>query len=308
LKNISFDLREQNMLTILGKSGSGKSTLLKCIYGLVDLHKGEIIFNNEKILGPAFNLIPGHPLIKLVSQESILLENCTVEENIKDQLNGYTNEYKNARTEEVLLAVDLKKHARKKANLLSSGQRQRLTIARAITEFPKLLLLDEPFSNLDFNRRDNLFSFIRKNLKQHNSSCVYVTHHPQEAIRYAHQLIIIEEGKIAANGQPEHIYKQPDSIAIARLFGTAYLLDQNLFTTIKNLVVLNGKCLIRPEQLFLAKEKNKKIPQLEGEVVASYFSGFRYDVQVRITNRVLIYFTHHENLIEKSKVILNVLL
>ncbi len=294
------------MLTILGKSGCGKSTLLKCIYGLVDLQKGEITFNKEKVLGPAYNLIPGHPLFKLVSQESILLENCTVEENIKDQLSGYTNEYKVYRTDEVLNAVDLKKHAEKKANLLSSGQRQRLCIARAITDFPKLLLLDEPFSNLDFDRRDRLFTFIRNNLKQHNSSCIYITHHPQEAIRYAHQLMVIEEGKIAAFGNPETIYKKPESIAIARLFGTTYLLDKNLFSTTKNLHLIKDKCVIRPEQLFLTKDKNKKNPQLIGEVEASYFSGFKYDIQVKLTTRNRVSFSHHEALPEKSKIILGI--
>ena len=294
------------MLTILGKSGCGKSTLLKCIYGLVDLQKGEINFNNEKVLGPSFNLIPGYPHFKLVSQESVLLENCTVEENIKDQLYGYTNEYKSSRTDEVLLAVDLKKHAQKKANLLSSGQRQRLCIARAITEFPKLLLLDEPFSNLDFNRRDCLFAFIRKNLEQHNSSCIYITHHPQEAIRYAHQLMVIEDGKMVAYGNPELIYKKPESAAIARLFGTAYLLEKNLFTTSKSLHTIKDKCLIRPEQLFLTEEKNKKFPQLSGVVEAFYFSGYRYDIQVRLNSRNTVCFSHHEALPEKSKITLGI--
>jgi ABC-type Fe3+/spermidine/putrescine transport system ATPase subunit len=295
------------MLTILGKSGCGKSTLLKCIYGLIDLQKGSVIFNGEPVLGPSYNLIPGHAQFKLVSQDSILLENCTVEENIKDQLSGYTNEYKSARTEEVLLAVDLKKHAQKKANQLSSGQRQRLCIARAITEFPKLLLLDEPFSNLDFYRRDKLFTFIRKNLKENNSSCIYVTHHPQEAIRYANEVMIIEEGKITAYGKPEIIYKHPQSLEIARLFGPVYLLDKKLITISNKLHALTNKILIRPEQLYLIKEANAKIPQIKGEVEAYYFSGYRYDIQVRLSNRKLITFTHHESLPEKSKISLGIL-
>lgn len=273
---------------------------------MVDLQQGEIIFDDDKVLGPSFHLIPGHSEMKLVSQENLILENHTVKENIADCLSGYTNEYKTKRIDEVLKAVDLKKFSQKKANLLSSGQRQRLSIARAIAEFPKLLLLDEPFSNLDFGRRDLLFAFIRKNLKQNNSSCIYITHHPNEAIRYADQLIIMEEGKIIENDLPEKIYKRPKSAEIAKLFGSVYLIDKELFSSTSGLIYFKDKCLIRQEQLFLSTEKKKSIT-INAIVETTFFSGYRYDIQVRLANKKIICFNHHEPLQENKKIVLSVL-
>ncbi len=273
---------------------------------MVDLQQGEIIFENDKVLGPSFNLIPGHSEMKLVSQENRILENHTVKENIADCLSGYTNEYKIERIDEVLKAVDLKKFSQKKANLLSSGQRQRLSIARAIAEFPKLLLLDEPFSNLDFSRRDLLFTFIRKNLKQNKSSCIYITHHPNEAIRYADQLIIMEEGKIMEQNHPEKIYKQPKSVEIAKLFGSIYLIDKKLFSNVDGMICFKEKCLIRPEQLYLSTEKKKSV-NISATVETTFFSGYRYDIQVRLANKKIICFNHHEPLPEKKKIVLSVL-
>src|SRR5690606_25714769 len=131
---------------VIGKSGSGKTTLLKCIYGLEDIQQGEILFGNEKVLGPSYNLIPGHEAMKLVSQEFYVLENHTVEENIFDKLIGYTNEDKLKRSIKILNLLELTSLRNTRAKHLSSGQKQRVAIARALAVVPQVLLLDEPFS------------------------------------------------------------------------------------------------------------------------------------------------------------------
>jgi ABC-type sugar transport system ATPase subunit len=273
---------------VLGKSGSGKSTLLKCIYGLVDLPSGKVLFNEEQVLGPAYNLIPGHGDMKLVSQEYYVLENHTVRENITDMLAGYTDDYKAQRSQQVLKAVELTKFADKKAKELSSGQRQRLSIARALAEFPKLLLLDEPFSNLDFARRDSLFTFIRENLQQHKASCIFVTHHAQEAIRYADQVLVMDEGKRKALDTPEKLYRHPETLEMAKLFGKCFLLGKKDFIQHKGLRFKDEEVMLRPEHFRIVSNANKK-RQLTGTVQQSFFAGAFYELKIKLSSGKIIF-------------------
>jgi len=105
ISSVSLSISPGKILAIIGKSGSGKTTLLKCIYGLEDLQDGNITINNELVLGPSFNLIPGHKDMRLVSQDFYVLDNHTVEENIKDKLIGYKDEYKQKRVNQLLLSA-----------------------------------------------------------------------------------------------------------------------------------------------------------------------------------------------------------
>ncbi|HEY1038012.1 MAG TPA: ABC transporter ATP-binding protein [Bacteroidia bacterium] len=288
MKNLSLELEEGKILTLLGKSGGGKSTLLKCVYGLVDLQKGTIEFNDEQVLGPAYNLIPGYKDMKLVSQEYYVLENNTVKENITDLLAGYTNEYKNNRANQVLRAVELSKYADKKAKELSSGQRQRLSIARALAEFPKLLLLDEPFSNLDFGKRDKLFSFIRENLVKNNSSCIFVTHHPQEALRYADEVMIMEEGSVKASGDPVDLYRNPNDLETGKLFGKCFELTKKDLDLTKGIPLKKGSILLRPENIKIVSKAAKNI-HLTATVKDCFFAGEHYELKLKTESGKLIY-------------------
>lgn len=262
--------------------------MLKCVYGLVDIAKGSIEFNGEKVLGPAYNLIPGNKEMRLVSQEYFVLENNTVKENIIDLLAGYTNEYKEYRTKQVLRAVELAKYENKKAKELSSGQRQRLSIARALAEFPKLLLLDEPFSNLDFGKRDKLFSFIRENLGKNNSSCIFVTHHPQEAIRYADNLMVIEDGTIKALGEPRELYRQPKDIETGKLFGKCFELDKKDFSNSKSLGLKKGRIFLRPENIKIVSKTSKNI-NLTATVKDCFFAGSHYEIKLKTESGKVIF-------------------
>lgn len=265
---------------------------MKCIFGLVDLQSGEITFDNEKVLGPAYNLIPGHPEMKLVSQDYYVLENNSVEENVREMLSGYADDYKQKRIKDVLKALELTKYATKKAKELSSGQKQRLSLARALAEFPKLLLLDEPFSNLDFSKRDKFFGFIRENLEKSNSSCIFVTHHPEEAMRYSDDLIVMDEGKIIAHGNPEKIYKKPESIEIAKLFGKCYSLNKKDFVSTTGIKFTDAKCILRPEQFKKVGKQSKEI-KLSGAVVNSYFAGHHFEISVKLESGKSISFYNH---------------
>ena len=196
-------------MVIAGKSGSGKTTLLKSVYGLNDLHRGEILFEEKKVLGPAHNLMPGHADMKLVSTGYALLEHHTVYENIADVLSGYHDDYKRKKITELLRLTEMQSFGDKKVSTLSDGQRQRVALCKALCLFPKLLLLDEPFSNLDIIVKEKIFTYIRKKLKQYGSSCIIVSHRLDEVLKTADYLGIMKNGKLIQLDTYRNIKKDP---------------------------------------------------------------------------------------------------
>ena len=149
LQGISFDLAAGEHLCIMGESGSGKSTLLKVIYGLLDLKSGDMFWKDEQILGPAFHLVPGMDFFKYVPQNFDLMPYTTVKENIAKFLSRFYLEEAQQRTEELLEVIEMQDFAKEKVKDLSGGQQQRVAIARALAKEPELILLDEPFSQID---------------------------------------------------------------------------------------------------------------------------------------------------------------
>jgi ABC-type Fe3+/spermidine/putrescine transport system ATPase subunit len=243
------------VLALAGKSGCGKTTLVKCIYGLEDLQAGEIKIDGELVTGPAYNLIPGHKDMSLVSQDFYVLDNHTVAENITDKLIGYTDEYKQKRASQLLKLLELNHLKDTKARFLSSGQKQRVAIARALTIIPKLLLLDEPFSNLDKLLTDKLFAFINKEVKRDRTSVILVTHAAEEAIKYADRIAIMDEGKITQIGEKWQVYYEPKNTRLAGLLGDYNIIrKEDLEKNSRNRI--RSKIILRPDKIKLSEGKN----------------------------------------------------
>ncbi len=240
-------------MAFIGKSGSGKSTLIKCLYGLEDLHKGEIFINEEKVLGPSYNLIPGHKDMKLVSQDYYVLDNHTVEENIKDILIGYTNDHKEARCKKILKLLDLQPLAKLQAKTLSSGQKQRVAIARALTVIPKVLLLDEPFNNLDRPLKEKLFTFIVKEVKKKKTSLILITHEADEALKYSDKIGVMDNGKLVQFDSQSKVFYQPKNLKIASLLGDYNVIKKEDLEKTSQLK-LKKQILIRPHQLYVLQK------------------------------------------------------
>lgn len=215
----------------------------------------------------------------------------TVEENIFDLLAGYSDEYKLKRCTELLRILDLTKFRNQTPKVLSAGQRQRVSIARALAEFPKLLLLDEPFSNLDMEIKDVVFDYIRKQLKQSGTVCVFVTHQPEEALKSAHQMAVMQNGRIIQTGNPREIFEQPASAAIARLFGKYYEIEKSDFENTAGIKFnKKKKAGIRPSDLFLVN----KNPHLKVQVTGCLFGGSHFEVLALTGSGKRISFLHHE--------------
>ncbi len=284
---INLNLQKGQVLAIVGKSGSGKTSLIKCIYGLVDVLQGEVIFNNTKVLGPAYNLIPGHKSMSLVSQDFYVLDNHTVEENISDKLIGYTDEYKTQRINKLLKLLDLLPLRKTQSRFLSTGQKQRVAIGRALAVIPPLMLLDEPFSNLDAILNNKLFNFVINEVKKNKTSVILITHQTDEALKYADEIAIIDNGKINQIGKTLNVYYKPKNTKLAGLLGAYSIIhpeDLNKQSKSK----LKSKTVVRPNQLKLIKTG---VADIEGQVNACFFNGKCFEILVNTpnNNEILIY-------------------
>lgn len=265
--------------------------MVKCVYGLEDITEGEIIFNKQKVLGPSYNLIPGYPDMKLVSQDYYVLDNHSVEENIKDMLIGYTDDYKEKRNRKILKLLELESIKHLKAKNLSSGQKQRVAIARALTAFPKLLLLDEPFSNLDKILKDKLFDFIIHEAQKKHCGVILITHQAEEALKYADRIALVISGKIAQIGSKEQVYYKPKNLKIAKTLGDYNVIDHLDFEKNSAYFKTKKRALLRPNQF---SDSSKKEADICVTIINCFFNGKCYElfVQTKSGNEIIIY-SHH---------------
>lgn len=225
--------------------------------------------------------------MRLVSQDYYVLDNHTVLENIHDKLIGYTNEAKEKRSDKLLKLLELTALKQMKAKNLSSGQRQRVAIARALAIIPKLLLLDEPFSNLDKLLNEKLFAFVVNEAKKNNTSIILVTHLAEEALKYADRIIVMDNGKIVQNDKKWKVYYNPKNTRLAGLLGafnTIHPNDLNETSVIKP----KGKLFLRPDRLSLSSDKKYDI-QLK--VINCSFNGKCFEVlgETKNGNSVMVY-------------------
>lgn len=276
----------------MGLSGCGKTTLLKCMYGLVELQGGTITLDGEVITGPNDNLIPGHPEMKLVSQDYYVLDNHTVEENIRDILIGFAEAYKKRRTQFILNLLELKPLANRKARDLSSGQKQRVAIARAFTKLPQVLLLDEPFSNLDAVLSEKLFYYLKSEVQQQGTTVVLVTHRADEALRHADRIAVMDNGAIRQSGPALHVYYHPKGYKLAGLLGVCNKL--NAPETGKTL-------LLRPDQFIVSDKKGT----WNGTITGSAFNGKCYEWMVSIEDATSVVVYQSEAGVYGKKVFLS---
>lgn len=258
---------------------------MKCVYGLEDLNDGEVLFENKKVTGPSFNLIPGYHEMRLVSQDFYVLDNHSVEENIFDKLIGYTNEAKQKRANKLLKLLDLVALKNSKARFLSSGQKQRVAIARALAIIPKLLLLDEPFSNLDSILSEKLFSFIMSEVKKNKTAVILITHVAEEALKYADVLAVMDNGRILQMGKKWQIYYKPKNTKLAGLLGQFNVIKpEDLEKNLKQ----KSKLFIRPDKLKLSTKNNYNLQLM---VVNCTFNGKCFEIlgETKNGNSVIVY-------------------
>lgn len=201
LKDVSFELEENTILAIVGESGSGKTTLMRIIAGLEEPDSGAIYSLEREIT----KLAPEKREIGLVFQEYALFPHLTVEKNIRYGV----KRNKASRVKEMLDLINLPEIGKRYPHQLSGGQQQRVAIARALAPNPSLLLLDEPFSNLDPIRRCDLRKRMKSIVENAGTTALIVTHDIEDALKIANHIIILREGEVVQFGTPYDIISKP---------------------------------------------------------------------------------------------------
>lgn len=291
LQNVNFTVNKGQNIALIGESGCGKSTLLKLIYGLYDLNEGEISWNETKVLGPKYNLIPGMPFVKYLAQDFDLMPHITVAENVGKFLSNGFNCMKKLRVQELLEMVEMTEFANVHAKFLSGGQQQRVALARVLALEPEVLLLDEPFSHIDNFRKNalrrNLFAYLKKK----EITCFVATHDSTDALSFSDETMVLYQGRLIEKGASSEIYNQPINKYVASLFG-----EVNEFM-LSDLVPIEGEdeiVLLYPHQLKVVDNGVMK-----AVVKQSYFKGSHYLIKAAFQRRAI--FFEHDTPIELNE-------
>lgn len=250
LQDISFAISEFQKIAVAGETGSGKSTLLKIMAGLVQPDAGEVYFNNERVKGPDAQLVPGHPAIAYLSQHFDLQKFLRVEQVLQ-----YANSISAKEAATIYSICRIDHLLQRKTDQLSGGEKQRIAIARLLISKPRLLLLDEPYSNLDMVVKSTLKQVINDIGKKLRITCVLVSHDPDDTLSWADEIIVLKEGKIVQQGVPEALYQHPINEYVAGLFGNYNILQPNLLKVLGIKGFPKG-VLARPEHFRITKKRD----------------------------------------------------
>jgi len=291
LQNLNIKFEEGKIIALAGESGCGKSTLLNLIYGLLDWESGEIIFNGTKLFGPKGNLVPGEAEMKFVAQNFDLMPYSTVADNVGKFISNIDLKKKKETVTKLLEVVGLEKFANILPKYLSGGQQQRVAIARALSVLPKLLILDEPFSNLDFPRKIELREKLFRYVKEHNISLIISTHELQDIMPWLDQIVILQDGRLIQNESPEETYKNPYNSYVAKLFG-----EVNIFSESEISDFEVSKFSYYPHEIAISENG------FEAEVLESRFAGNHYWNKLKMKDKELVVYTDGklENLVKIS--------
>jgi ABC-type Fe3+/spermidine/putrescine transport system ATPase subunit len=303
IKKTDLTIQSGQITAIIGASGSGKSTLLSLLYGLQSPDSGEIRFKGERILGPEEKLIPGHDAMKIVTQaEDDLNLFAKVGDNVSVLLPNTNLQAKKEKTEQVLKQLNIVHLADHRVVDLSGGEKQRVAIARALVTQPEVLLLDEPFNQVDTSFRDGLQEDIRKIVKDTGLTVIMVSHDPAEVLSMADMLLVLKDGEVIEQGHPKKIYNDPEYLYTAQL-----LTNCNVLTADEaRLCGINAKkeyVMLYPEWIEATASWSRK----NWEVKQVLFKGF-YEELVLENNGVSIRILngHPGKFIEGNKVNLKI--
>lgn len=289
LKSVTFSVKKGERYVIVGESGCGKTTLLKTIAGYIQPEKGQISLYSEKIRGPKEQLVPGHDKIKLVNQDFGLDSFHSVEENIRLRLLQFDTDYIEYRVETLLKVIGLEKNRTQLASNLSGGQKQRLAIARALADEPEVLLLDEPFNQLDYFLRQKIENYIDDYLRVNNITLIMVSHNGEETMRWAEKVLFINRGKIVRIDSPVTFYNSPKNKKQAGFFGVV------------NTIFHNEKYIsFRPNAFKLIKTKGYPI-QVKVVLKRVINKGWYFDHLLKYGNKTI--HLYHSNAISNIETI-----
>ena len=239
LVDLNLTVRAGEFIALLGPSGCGKSTALNCLAGLLPLTHGQILIDGKRVDTVAAE----NRGFGMVFQNYALFPHLSVEKNIAFglQMRNVPRPEMKSRVAEAIALVKLEQHAKKLPGQLSGGQQQRVAIARAVVMEPRLVLMDEPLSNLDAKLRLEMRTEIRRLHQSLGLTTLYVTHDQEEALSMADRLVVLREGRVQQIGTPEELHKSPANWRVADFMGYRNLIDLDVTAVKGSAVTLEGE-------------------------------------------------------------------
>ena len=262
VNGISFTQQPFQKIGIAGETGSGKTTLLKMIAGLIQPDAGEVYFKNEKVQGPFDQLIPGHRGIGYLSQHFELRNNYWVNDFLE-----MANKLPDEEANRIYAVCEIEHLLRRRTHQLSGGEKQRIALARLLTGSPQLLILDEPFSNLDTLHKRTMKQVVENLGDQLGITCIMVSHEPADLLAWADELLLLKDGRIVQQGSAQQVYSKPVNEYAAGLLGEYSLVDA---AVLHLPVTTSQKLFLRPDQFHIGSEEEHSY---KGMVEAVHYRG-----------------------------------
>lgn len=308
LHDIRLEVKEGEFLTLLGPSGCGKTTLLRLISGFENPTKGSIFIDNKDVSG----LPPHQRHVHTVFQSYALFPHMTVFENVAFGLRcqKVPQPEIEARVADVLAMVKLEKYAERKPSQLSGGQQQRIAIARAAVNRPRVLLLDEPLSSLDYRLRKTMQIELKQLQRKLGITFIFVTHDQEEALSMSDRVVVMQEGYIEQVGTPREVYEEPKSLKVAKFIGEVNIFDAKVTALLdekqyqaqildkqrlikSNLPLTPGQrihVLVRPEDMrvWSPSEVDDTSEMFTAAVEEVTYKGSTVDLMVRLPDKTLV--------------------
>ncbi|REL24862.1 ABC transporter ATP-binding protein [Rhodohalobacter sp. SW132] len=304
VKQATFHVGKDEIFALLGPSGCGKTTTLRLISGFEKPDAGQVILSGNILSSVNRHVPPQKRGIGFVFQDYALFPHMTALENVAFGLNNLPKHKRNVFAEEVLCRTGMGDFKDRSPAELSGGQQQRVALARAIAPEPELILLDEPFSNLDAMLRTVTRKEVRSIIKKARMSAVLVTHDQEEALSFADRVGVMNEGRIEQIGTPEEVYYQPKTKFVAQFLGKTNIFeadadDSDHVNTNLGLMRLNCRarghitCSIRPEHLTIEKPNGNTDESKLGIIAAREFKG--HDITYHVEFGGDRYIVHTDN-------------
>jgi len=288
----SWSAQSGQIICLLGHSGCGKTTMLRLIAGLETPTEGSIQLERKVLWDPYQQVQAEERNIGFVFQDYALFPHLSVLENVMFGLKKIPKHERQSIAENALKHVSMSHHIHSYPHTLSGGEQQRVALARALAPKPHVLLMDEPFSNLDHRLRDQIRQSTIEILKQTSTTTIIVTHDPEEALQIADQIILMHQGKIIQSGTPKQLYFQPKTLFAARYFSDlneikTQIQDQQLHTIFGNIDIPKHltsnneiRCYFRPHQLRVNRIKTEN--SLAAKIISSNFLGYSQLLKLKI--------------------------
>ncbi|CAI8223322.1 MAG: ABC transporter ATP-binding protein [Sulfurovum sp.] len=274
LEDINFDVNNGEIVTLLGQSGCGKTTILRSIAGLQREHEGDICIGDTCVSSK--DVFQKDREVGYIFQDYALFPHLNVEENIAFALDSLSKKEKEKRIVELLEQFDIVSHRHKSIHQLSGGQQQRVAIARAMANNPKVLLLDEPFANLDSILRYKTKMWLKNLIKENNLSAVLVTHDKKEALSISDKIGIINDKKLVQFDTTTNIYNNPKNYYVANFLSEINILNANVIKKLNVEIKSDEIASIKVDDTILSNNQNN----LELKLIDSSFCGDFYEVIV----------------------------